>query len=237
MSLNHHSQPLSRRSLLTTGAGAIAAGLTTNLLLPKQAIAAPAPAAEPISADQALQQLMDGNQRYSRHKLAHPHQDGNRLLELAKGQHPFATILSCADSRVTPEIVFDQGLGDLFVVRVAGNIIDNAVLGSIEYAAQYLGVPLVMVLGHERCGAVSAAVEGGSAPVHINSLVQAIQPAVEKAKGSSGDLIDNAVRANVQMVVSQMKASEPLAGLVRSQKLKIVGGRYDLDKGAVEIIA
>ena len=136
-----------------------------------------------------------------------------------------------------PELVFDQGLGDLFVVRVAGNILGDAVLGSIEYAAQNLNVPLVMVLGHERCGAVTAAVKGGKVAAHIDSLVKAIQPAVEQAKGKSGDLLDNAVRANVQMVVEQMSVSEPLADLVKSQKLQIVGGRYDLDTGTVEIIA
>ena len=238
MVLNQLSAKLSRRMLLAVGTGAIAAGLKTNLLIPQQAVAAtPAAKTTAISAQQALQLLIEGNKRYSFRKFNHPHQDAARLLEVAQGQHPFAIILSCADSRVPPEIVFDQGLGDLFVVRVAGNILDDAVLGSIEFAAEQLNVPLVMVLGHERCGAVKAAVEGGNAPVHISTLVKAIQPAVAKVKGKPGDLLDNAVRANVQMVVEQMKVSEPLSELVKTKKLQIVGGRYDLDQGTVEIIA
>ncbi|MGA7933357.1 MAG: carbonic anhydrase [Kovacikia sp.] len=238
MTRNHFTSKFSRRTFLAVGTGAIAAGLSTNLLLPNQTVTAtPAPAVPRVSAEKALQLLMEGNQRYVSHKLAHPHGDQKRLLEVAKGQHPFAIILGCADSRVSPELLFDQGLGDLFVVRVAGNILNDAVLGSIEYAAEHLAVPLVMVLGHERCGAVSAAVDGGKVPSHIDSLVNAIQPAVARVKGKPGDLLDNAVRANVQMVVEQMKVSEPIADLVSSKKLKIVGGRYDLDMGNVEIIA
>ncbi len=210
-------------------------GFSINLLLPNQPAAALELATD-VTAD-PLKRLLEGNQRHVRHKFTHPHQDAGRLREVASAQHPFAVILSCADSRVPPEVVFDQGLGDLFVVRVAGNILDNAILGSIEYATEYLHVPLVMVLGHERCGAVTAAVDGGKTLPHIGSLIDAIRPAVEQAKGRSGDLLDNAVRANVQLVVEQMKVSEPLAGLVRGNKLQIVGGRYDLDQGTVEIIA
>ena len=232
------SSGFSRRALLAAGSGAIAAGLSTNLLVPNQTIAAPPVSGTTnISAEQALKLLLEGNQRYSVHKMTYPHQDGERLLKMAKGQTPFAIILSCADSRVPPEIVFDQGLGDLFVVRVAGNILDDAILGSIEFAAGNLHVPLVMVLGHERCGAVAATVTGGTVPSHISALTRAIQPAVDKVKGKPGDVLDNAVRANVQMVVEQIKASEPLAALVQSKKLQVIGGRYDLDQGAVEIIA
>ena len=234
---NKFSTQVSRRTLFSIGAGAIVAKLTTNFLTPTQALAAPPSTATDISPQQALQLLVEGNQRYVAHKASHPHTDQKRLSEVATGQTPFAIILGCADSRVPPEVVFDQGLGDLFVIRVAGNILDDAVLGSIEYAAVNLKVGLVMVLGHERCGAVSAAVGGKKMPNHISSLVKAIQPAVDRVKGKTGDLLDNAVRANVQMVVEQMGASEPLGDLVKSQKLKIVGGRYDLDMGTVEIIA
>lgn len=238
MTLNPFSVKFSRRTFLWVGTGAIAAGLTTNLLIPSQSLAATLTEnSATISAEQALKLLIAGNQRYVLQKLSYPHANKKRLLEVANGQTPFAIILSCADSRVPPELVFDQGLGDLFVVRVAGNILGDAVLGSIEYAAQNLNVPLVMVLGHERCGAVTAAVKGGKVAAHIDSLVKAIQPAVEQAKGKSGDLLDNAVRANVQLVVEKMSVSEPLANLVENQKLKIVGGRYDLDTGTVEIIA
>ena len=163
-------------------------------------------------------------------------------VTIAQHQHPFAVIFGCADSRVPPEIIFDQGLGDLFVIRVAGHVLDAAALGSIEYAAVELGVPLVMVLGHQRCGAVKAAVEaverGSTVPGHMPTLVDAIRPAVAKAKGSPGDLLDNAVRAHVAVVVGQLQSSEPiLAALVRANKVKIVGARNDLDSGVVEIVA
>jgi carbonic anhydrase len=191
-----------------------------------------------VSADQALQKLMDGNKRYTKAKLKHPDQDSVRRAEVAKGQHPYAIIIGCADSRVPPEIIFDQGLGDLFIIRIAGNVIDNPGLGSIEYGVEHLNVKLVMVLGHEKCGAVDAAVKGSEAAGHIGSLIEAIKPAVEKAKTESGDMLDNAVKENVKMVVAQLKASKPiLAEMVEKGKIKIVGARYDLDTGAVELIA
>jgi len=190
-----------------------------------------------INGDQVLQKLMAGNKRYMTAKLTHPNQTTARRAEVAKGQHPLAIIVGCSDSRVPPEIVFDQGLGDLFVIRVAGNIVDDAILGSIEYAAEHLHAPLIVVLGHERCGAVDATVKGGNVPGHIGSLVGAIKPAVGRAKDQSGDPLDNAVRANVRMVVDQLKSSGPiLEELVKQGKLKIVGARYDLDSGAVEVI-
>ena len=130
--------------------------------------------------------------------------------ELEAGQHPFAVILSCADSRFPPELLFDQGLGDLFVVRVAGNIVDDAVLGSIEYAVTHLGAKLVMVLGHEKCGAVSAAVEGGMAAGHISALVAAIQPSVEASGKEPGDRVHSCVIANARRVAQQVRESEPV---------------------------
>lgn len=145
--------------------------------------------------------------------------------------------MSCSDSRVPPEIIFDQGLGDLFVIRLAGNILDDAALGSLEYAVEHLGVKYIMVLGHERCGAVDAAVKGGEIPGHIGSLVEAIQPAVEKVKNLPGDLLDNAVRANVTLVVQQLKSSGPIIEeLVKKGALTIAGARYDLDDGEVKIL-
>jgi carbonic anhydrase len=190
-----------------------------------------APEADP------LKRLMEGNKRYVDIKYAHPHQTKYRRDLMAKGQHPFAIVLSCSDSRVPPEVVFDRGLGDLFVVRVAGNIADDAAIGSIEYAAEHLHAPLLLVLGHERCGAVDATVKGGEVPGHIGSLTRAIAPAVEKAKGKPGDLLDNAVRANVEMVTAKLAASKPiLAALVHEGKLKVAGARYDLDTGVVELL-
>jgi len=190
-----------------------------------------------LDGKQALQRLLAGNQRYVAKKALHPNQTAERRAEIAKSQHPFAIVLGCSDSRVPPELIFDQGLGDLFVIRVAGNIVDNTVLGSIEYAVEHLHTPLVVVLGHKKCGAVSAAVVGGHAPGHINSLVEAIMPAVERARNRAGDLVENTVRINVDMAVGQLKSSEPiLAQLSREGKLMIIGSRYDLDTGAVEII-
>jgi carbonic anhydrase len=143
---------------------------------------------------------------------------------------------------VPAEIVFDQGLGDLFMVRVAGNVASSGeVLASIEFAVAELQVPLVLVLGHKRCGAVTAAVDavvrGSVAPGHIGSLVDAIRPAVARVQGALGDMLDNAVRANVELVVAQLARSEPiLAPAVREGRLRITGARYDLDTGQVDII-
>lgn len=193
--------------------------------------------ASSVTADQAMEKLMTGNKQFVGAKFGHPNQTTERRMELTSGQHPFATIVSCSDSRVPPEIIFDQGLGDLFVIRVAGNVIDDLALGSIEYAADHLSVPLIMVLGHEKCGAVTATVEGGEAHGHLDAFMNAIKPAVEKAKALPGDRVDNAVIANVKMVVEQLQSSKPiLAELVKEGKLKIVGARYDLDTGAVEIL-
>ena len=158
-----------------------------------------------------------------------------RRAELTKSQHPFAIIVSCSDSRVPPEIVFDQGLGDLFVIRVAGNVIDDQSLGSIEYAVDHLAVRLIVVLGHQRCGAVKAAKETiaakGKAPAHIQSLVMAIQPAVEATV--NGDL-EATVKANVKDVVQALRSSTPiLKPKVDSDELKVLGAYYSLDTGSV----
>jgi carbonic anhydrase len=185
----------------------------------------------------ALAKLIAGNQRYVADQLVHHHQSGRRMRAIATGQHPFAIILGCADSRVPPEIIFDQGLGDLFVIRVAGNILDDAILGSIEYAVKELGTSLVLVLGHERCGAVAATIKHAEVSGHISTLLNAIQPAVDRAKSELGDLLDNAVRANIELVVEQLKASMPVAELVQHNRLKVVGAQYNLDRGKVEIIA
>jgi carbonic anhydrase len=181
--------------------------------------------------------LLDGNKRYVDANLTHPDQTVQRRIDIAKAQHPFAAIVSCSDSRVPPEIIFDQGLGDLFVIRLAGNILDVAALGSLEYAVEHLGVKYIMVLGHERCGAVEATVKGGEAPGHIGSLVKAIKPAVDKVKNKPGDLVDNAVIANVERVVQKLKSSAPiLKELVEKGELTITGARYDLDDGKVKIL-
>ena len=187
-----------------------------------------------ISPDSALAELKAGNEHHARHQYKHPHQTVARQRELVTGQDPHAQILTCSDSRVPPEIIFDQGLGDLFVVRVAGNIATDTQIGSLEYGAKHLHIPLVVVLGHESCGAVTAAVEGGEVEGHIATLVGLIKPAVEKSRGLPGDRVANAVRTNVQIVVQQLRSSTPvLSELVAQKKLKIVGGVYSLETGKV----
>jgi len=186
------------------------------------------------TADSVLAELKAGNSRHVKHAYTHPHLSADRRTELAKGQEPHAVILACADSRVAPEIVFDKGLGDLFTVRVAGNIAGDAEIASMEYAVEHLHTPLIVVMGHQSCGAVKAAIDGGNAPGHLPTLILAIQPAVERARGETGDLATNAVRDNVERVVDRLRSSHPiLAEAVRAGKLRIVGAVYSLDSGAV----
>lgn len=189
-----------------------------------------------LSPDSALQKLMAGNQRFAQHHPQYPDQSQMRLQEVAQAQHPFVTILSCADSRVPAEIIFDQGIGDIFNVRIAGNIATPEAIGSIEYAVVLLGTPVLMVLGHERCGAVTAAVQNEVLLGDIGSFVKAIKPAVKRVKDQSGDAVENAVVANVQDQIERLKRSPLLSERLQSGKLKIVGGRYDLDTGNVTII-
>ena len=204
-----------------------------------------AQAADPAHPDQpsvapteAISKLKEGNGRYTSGSLQHPGQTTERRTELAKTQHPFATIISCSDSRVPPEIVFDQGLGDLFIVRVAGNVINNEGLGSVEYSVDHLGTRLILVLGHQSCGAVQAARETiaakGKAPGHIESLVTAIKPAVE---ATAKDDLETTIKANVKNVVQALRSSTPiLKAEVDSGKIQVVGGYYSLDTGAVTFL-
>ncbi|MEO6325091.1 MAG: carbonic anhydrase [Thermoanaerobaculia bacterium] len=195
--------------------------LTTLFLAASPVLAS---ATEGMAPELALAKLTRGNARAVSGKLQRPHQTTQRRKELGTGQQPFAVIVSCSDSRVPPELVFDQGLGDLFVVRVAGEVCDDTALGSIEYAVEHLGARLVVVLGHERCGAVKAALDGGEFPPHIAALVTAIKPSVEKVAGMEGDPLDNAVRANVERVVEQIRPNV-------KEKATVVGMVYDLDTG------
>jgi carbonic anhydrase len=182
-----------------------------------------------------LQQLIAGNERYAAGQPIHPRQDVARREDVANGQNPIAVIVGCSDSRVPPEIVFDQGLGDLFVVRTAGNVVDDQATGSIEYAVEHLHVHLIIVLGHENCGAVAAAVSGGTMDGHIGSITDAIQPAVEQARPWPGNLLDNAINANVLRVVYQLKHSEPiLEHEVETGNLTVLGARYNLAPGTLE---
>lgn len=202
----------------------------------------PAPSASPqkitVVIQGALNRLKEGNRRFASGKTSSPRRGKDQRNLVAMAQLPFAIVVGCADSRVPPEIVFDQGLGDLFVVRVAGNVLDDAAIGSIEYAVEHLGVRLIVVLGHDRCGAVDAACKGGNPGGHVGSLVQAIRPAVEAARRHKGDdLLAAAVKANVQRVVDQLKGSWPVLGPeVREGKVSVAGGIYDLETGVVGFI-
>ena len=180
---------------------------------------------------------MAGNARFVIGRLDHTHVDPDHRAELKEGQSPFAVVVACADSRVTPELIFDQGIGDLFVVRVAGNICGPQVLGSIEYAVAYLGVHLVLVMGHQACGAVTAAVAGDPFNNAIDSLLRGISPAVEEARGLPGDLIDNTVRLNATLVATSIARSEPvIRPAVAEGSLEIVPAYYHLGKGKVDLL-
>jgi carbonic anhydrase len=193
-------------------------------------------AADPITpsvpAEEALGRLKVGNERFAQSKVSAGKPVAERRIATARAQHPFAIIVGCSDSRTAPEIVFDQDIGDLFVVRTAGNLVDDYALGSIEYAVEHLGSRLIVVLGHERCGAVQAALAGGSAPGHIEALVRAIQPAVVASKAMKGDPLTNAVHENDAEVAAKIRKQAEL-GYLASQ-VRIVEGYYDLDTGKVE---
>jgi carbonic anhydrase len=227
---------LSRRNLLQLGTGVITAGVavavSSNLVTPE-----PATAKTNISPDEALRLLIDGNDRFANRKRRYKNQGSARLQEVAKGQNPFASILGCADSRVPSEIVFDQGLGDLFVCRVAGNIATPEEIGSLEFGSLVLGSKVIMVLGHERCGAVDATIKGAQVPGQIGSLLEAIKPGVEKSQGQPGDPLENACKANILVQIERLKASPVLAELIADNKLQIVGGYYDLDTGKVSLVS
>ena len=188
-----------------------------------------------ISAEQGLRLLQEGNQRFVAGKLEHPNQTPARRAELAKGQHPFAAVLACSDSRTPPEIIFDRGLGDIFTARVAGNSAGQVVVESLDYSVKHLGVRVVMVLGHRRCGAVTAAVESYDNE-NVGPMLKELYPAVRASRGMPGDPVENAVRENVKLVVKKLAASPELSAMVKSGELKIVGGVYDLDTGTIEML-
>jgi len=192
-----------------------------------------------VGADEALSRLLNGDKRFVAGKSEEP--TGAALVErrhaLAKDQKPFAVILGCSDSRVPPELIFDVTLGDIFVVRTAGEVVDAIVLGSLEYAIEHLGTKLIVVLGHERCGAVTAAVSGATDTGDIPDVLKAISPAVEETKGQSGDAIENAVRANARDIAKRLQSSGPIiAPRVQSGEVKIVAAYYSLDTGQVELL-
>ncbi|MEH2281837.1 MAG: carbonic anhydrase [Nostoc sp.] len=191
----------------------------------------------PISPNEAVRRLLDGNQRFIHQKRQYPDQSLERLRLVAKAQYPFAAILGCADSRVPAEIVFDQGLGDLFVVRVAGNVVSDTVIGSLEYSTTALGSQLIVVLGHRRCGAVAEAMKNEPLPGRIGLIIEGIKPSIERVKFRTGDNMQDAVIANIQYQTEKLQENSTiLAKLLHEGKLKIVSACYDLDTGKVNII-
>jgi carbonic anhydrase len=232
---------LSRRQIMGMTAATVAGLLARGAPLARAAEPVPVSRRTP---DEVLRSLLDGNQRFVRGQPEGPRRRPEDFASLAEGQHPNAVIVSCADSRVPPEIVFDQGVGDLFVVRIAGNVVASAgvlVKGSIEYGVAELGASLVMVLGHTACGALKAAIkhieDHDTLPGSIGGLVATLKPVVAKIKGRPGDLLDQAIRANVEAGVARLKALSPIvAPAVRAGRVKVVGGVYDLKTGIASVI-
>ena len=229
---------LTRRDLLRLGvltAGAVVLGG------PAAQAASPGPAGPPPG--EVLKRLLEGNQRFMKGEAASPRRGPDDFRPLAEGQRPIAVIVGCSDSRVPPELLFDQGVGDLFVIRVAGNVVKGAgapVKGSIEYGVAELGATLIMVLGHSECGAVKAAIkhleDKDALPGAIEPLVNSIRPAVMKARSMQGNLLDNALRANVAIGVDLLRDLQPIvAPAVKRGQVKVVGAMYDLRTGSVTL--
>lgn len=187
---------------------------------------------QPVSPDDALAKLQAGNEWFATHHVIEQKPTMARREATINGQHPFAIVIGCADSRTAPEIIFDQNIGDLFVIRTAGNLVDDHALGSIEYAVEHCGTRLIVVLGHESCGAVTAALKGGAAPGHIKSLVDDITPAVTIAKSEQGDLLANAVHENSKRVAEVIRREAKLGEF--ASQVKIVTAYYSLTTGKVE---
>jgi len=232
--------PIARRNVLKLAAAAAAAAAIAPSALAAPANAPPKPQ-NVLSPDASLERLMKGNVRYiegaaNRHDFKHERE------ALSTGQNPFAAVLSCADSRIAPEFCFDTARGDLFVCRVAGNFATEEIIASFEYAVQVLNTPLIMVLGHDACGAIDATIKSikddTTLPGHLPSLVHALTPAVQAVQGQPGDLLANAIRRNVAMTVNRLKTSTPiLKSFVDDNKLRVVGGVYALKTGKVELVA
>jgi len=228
---------LSRRGFLSFSA-AVATGAWVGGMAPR-----PAFAATTLTPDEALAKLRAGNERYLRNPEVCESGLREQRAGVAQAQAPWATILTCSDSRVPPELIFGGvGLGELFVARNAGNMADTATMGTIEYGAEHLGVPLIVVLGHQRCGAVGAAREvvehKAALPGSIGPMVNAIVPAVKAVRGKPGDLVDNAVRESAKRTARKIATkSEIVAELVKSGKVKVVSAYYDLDSGGVDFLS
>jgi carbonic anhydrase len=223
---------------------AIAAAAFYSLALIGAVHGAPPIQNNTVTADEALKDLMDGNARFAKGAATSPRRNPADFRAVAEAQAPIAVVVACADSRVSPELLFDSGVGELFVIRVAGNVVDGGgviVKGSIEYAIAELNVPLVVVLGHTNCGAVKAAIEHidhkDSLPGSINGLVELIKPVVGKVSGQPGEVVENVTRANVIVGMDRLQNLQPiLAPRVKAGTVKVVGGVYDLQTGTVTLL-
>jgi carbonic anhydrase len=187
-----------------------------------------------MTPDDALQALVKGNQRFSKDKSLHLDKTSERRQELVSKQAPFAIILGCSDSRVAPEIVFDQGIGDLFIVRVAGNVVGPLELDSIEYSALYLNSSIIMVLGHEDCGAIKAVLAGNTKD--IESVAELIQPAAEATQKQKGNRLENTIKTNIKMVADQIRKTPVLSALIAKKRLNVVEAYYSFHTGKVELL-
>lgn len=235
---------LTRRGFIgtasTAAAGALAAGAV--MAYGGSAEGATGTLAPGLTATEALKLLVQGNARWMSGRLEHPHQSVARRHEVAGHQDPFAVVFSCIDSRVPPEIVFDRGIGDLFVIRTGAQTLDQGVvLGGIEFGPDgYKSCRLLLVLGHQRCGAVTAAIasiqSGKPAPGHIPAVVNALRPAYYVAIRQQGDLVANMVRAQVQLTVTALRQDPLLARLIHESGLMVTGGVYDLESGKVNLL-
>jgi carbonic anhydrase len=236
---NASTSRIARRNVLKLAAFAAADLAIAPRAFAKETKAPPKPQ-NVLSPDAALDRLMKGNARYvdgvsKRHDFSHERE------ALSKGQNPYAAVLSCADSRIAPELCFDTARGDVFVCRVAGNFADEEIIASLEYAVSVLNTPLIVVLGHEACGAVDATIksikDGTTLPGHLPALVHALTPAVEAAQKQPGDLLANATRSNVAMNVDRLKTTTPiLKAAADDRRIRVVGGIYALKTGRVELL-
>ncbi|MFG2616752.1 carbonic anhydrase [Streptomyces sp. NPDC048507] len=202
---------------------------------------AAAPNPRPSTPDGAYARLMEGNRRWVEGNLQHPDRDPTRREQVARTQEPFGVVLSCIDSRVAPELLFDTGLGDLYVLRTGGQAVGPVVTGSVEYGPVTSGTPLVFVLGHQRCGAIDAAYkaarDGTTLPGNLDALSKALRPAYDVAVKEGGpDPVDRMIRAQIALTADELRANADLAPLVKDGSLAVVGGYYSLDTGVVEVL-
>ncbi len=232
-----------RRSLLAGGLAVATAALAgCSPTMAASSATSASPEARPTTPASAFARLMEGNKRWVTGNLQHPDRDPNRRQFVAQEQRPFGAILSCIDSRVPPEVLFDTGLGDLYVMRTGGEAVGPVVTGSVEYGPMTSGTPLIVVLGHQRCGAVKAAYtslrDGKPLPGNLQAIVKALQPAYQQAVRKGGaDPVETMARAQVTLTAADLRSNQDLAPLVRKGALAVVGAYYSLDTGKVEVLA